>query len=68
MQNGENRIGSYREGVGGSRGMGVGRGGGGVWGYPRDDRKFLGNFPMISGKFSEISRKFPGSRGMSPVT
>ena len=41
MQNGEKRIGSYREAVGG-RGMGVGRGvGWGVWGYPRGDRKFL---------------------------
>ena len=26
-----------------------------VWGYPRGDRKFLDNFPMILGKFSEIS-------------
>ena len=55
------------------RGWGVGvwgwvGGWGGVCGYPRGDRKFMGNFPMISGKFSEISRKFPGSRGMSPVT
>ena len=41
---------------------------GGVCGYPRGDRKFLGNFSMISGRFPTIYRKFPGSRGMSPVT
>ena len=49
-------------------GLGVGRGGWDVCGYPRGDRKFLENFPMISGKVPTIYRKFPGSRGMSPAT
>ena len=47
------------EGVG--RGMGVGRG------YPRGDRKFPDNFGKVPHNLFEY-RKFPGSRGMSPVT